>query len=262
MLVRPASTSFEVFMLRRSEASHFVPDVYVFPGGTVDAQDLTEEALARARGVDAASLAAQFRSQIEPSFPAPFATPPARDAAALLVAAIRELYEEAGVLLACDTDGAPLSDNDLAPYRERLHADRSRVQSGDLAFTEVLEEVHAYANAKALALFSQWITPPVFTRRYNAHFFVAEASPDQAAVADAFETHDGVWITPSQALTRSDAGDFRMVYPTIKHVERLAAFESVENLMHFARTKTIYSIMPDVPAEREFSLPAHLEHAW
>jgi 8-oxo-dGTP pyrophosphatase MutT (NUDIX family) len=262
MLVRPARTGFEVFMLRRSEASHFVPDVYVFPGGTVDADDLSEQAFARARGVDPVALQMQFRAQIEPSFPAPFATPPAHEAAALLIAAIRELYEEAGVLLACDAEGVPLSDMDLAPYRERLHADRARVQNGEIPFTRVLEDVRAYANAQALALFSQWITPPVFPRRYNAHFFVAEASPDQAAVADTFETHDGVWIAPEDALSRCRAGDFRMVYPTIKHVERLSAFTGVESLMQFARTKPIVSIMPDVPGEREFSLPAHLEHAW
>jgi 8-oxo-dGTP pyrophosphatase MutT (NUDIX family) len=175
---------------------------------------------------------------------------------------VRELYEEAGVLLASDANGTPLSDADLAPHRERLHSDRMRVQAGEIAFTRVLEEIGAYANAHALALFSQWITPPVFSRRYNAHFFVARASPDQAAVADAYETHDGVWIAPQDALARYRAGDFRMVYPTIKHVERLAAFDNVDDLVQFARTKPIYSIMPDVPAEREFSLPAHLEHAW
>jgi 8-oxo-dGTP pyrophosphatase MutT (NUDIX family) len=223
---------------------------------------MSEEALARARGVDDESLTAQFRAEIEPSFPAPVATPTPREAAGVLVAAIRELYEEAGVLLACDAHGTPFSDSDLAPHRERLHADRIRVQAGELTFTRVLEEIGAYANTHALALFSQWITPPVFSRRYNAHFFVAQASPDQAAVADAFETHDGVWITPQDALARCRAGDFRMVYPTIKHVERLAAFDDVESLVQFARTKPIYSIMPDVPAEREFSLPAHLEYAW
>jgi hypothetical protein len=148
------------------------------------------------------------------------------------------------------------------PYRERLHEDRKRVQSGEIAFTQVLEDVGAFANAHALALFSQWITPPVFARRYNAHFFVALASPNQAAVADAFETHDGVWIAPREALQRHGAGDFRMVYPTIKHIERLAQFDDVESLMAFARAKPIYSVMPDVPAEREFSLPAHLEYAW
>ena len=249
-------------MLRRSEASHFVPDVYVFPGGTVDKSDVSEQAFARARGVDSASVQTQFRAQIEPSFPAPVSSLEVHEAAGVLFAAVRELYEEAGVLLASDENGTPLSDRDLAPYRERLHAERTRVQAGEVAFADLLEEINAYANAHALALFSQWITPPVFSRRYNAHFFVAKASPDQAAVADAFETHDGVWIAPREALARCESGDFRMVYPTIKHVERLAEFDNVDALMDFARTKPIYSIMPDVPAEREFSLPAHLEFAW
>ncbi len=263
MLVRPASEKqFEVFMLRRSEASHFVPDVYVFPGGTVDESDMTEQASARACGIEAESLSAQFRAKHAPAFPAPFGTPEPREAAGLLIAAVRELFEEAGVLLACDQDGRALSDSDLAPYRERLHDARRLVHAGELSFAQLLEELGVYANAAALALFSQWITPPVYPRRYNAHFFVAQAVAKQAAVADAFETHDGVWVTPQAALQRCELGEFRMVYPTIKHVERLAEFDSAQALMEFARRKTIYSIMPDTPSDREFSLPSDLEFAW
>ena len=263
MLVRPADgAGFEVFMLRRSEASHFVPDVYVFPGGTLDEADYSEQALARARGVDDASLARQFRAQAAPSFPAPCTAPSKPQAAGLLIAAVRELYEEAGVLLACDADGTPLSDADLAPHRQALHDARARVQSGELSFAQLLESIGAYANTRALFLFSQWITPPVFPRRYNAHFFLAQAGADQAAVADAFETHDGVWIAPKTALEQCAAGSFRMVYPTIKHIERLARFANVRDVLAFAQTKPIYSIMPDTPAEREFSLPPDLEYAW
>ena len=263
MLVRPAGEmGFEVFMLRRSEASHFVPDVYVFPGGTLDAADCSERALARTRGIDDDALARQFRAEIIPSFPAPFASPGKREAAGLLIAAVRELYEEAGVLLACTASGTPLSDSDLAPHRKALHDARASVQRGDLAFADVLETVDAYANASALTLFSQWITPPQFPRRYNAHFFLAQASPDQAAVADAVETHDGLWIAPKAALEQCAGGTFRMVYPTIKHVERLAQFDRSDDLFAFARTKPIYSIMPDTPGAMQFSMPPELEYAW
>lgn len=263
MLVRPAGgMGLEVFMLRRSEASHFVPDVYVFPGGTLDAADSSERTLARARGVDEVALARQFRAQIAPEFPAPFTSPPKPQAAGLLVAAVRELYEEAGVLLACDANGTPLSQRDLAPHRQALHDARIRVQRGELGFADVLESIDAYANADALLSFSQWITPPVFPKRYNAHFFLAEASPDQAAIADAFETHDGVWIAPKIALEQCMNASFRMVYPTIKHVERLAQFDDLRDLLVFARTKTIYSIMPETPGDRDFSLPPELEYAW
>jgi len=249
-------------MLRRSEASHFVPDVYVFPGGTLDDADMTEQAFARARGIEPGTLREQFRAKHAPAFPAPFGSPGPKEAAGLLIAAVREMFEEAGVLLACDANGRALSDRDLEPHRERLHTARRALHAGEVAFPQLLDELDLYANAGALALFSQWITPPVFPRRYNAHFFVAAASPDQAAVADAFETHDGIWIAPRTALAKCELGEFRMVYPTIKHVERLAEFQNVQALMEFARTKTIYSIMPDTPAEREFSLPSDLEFAW
>lgn len=249
-------------MLRRSEASHFVPDVYVFPGGTLDEADMSEEAFTRTRGIDEPALRAQFRAEISPAFPAPDALPDLRQAAGLCIAGLRELFEEAGVLLACDSNGVPLDAAALEPHRERLHAARALVQRGELLFADLLSEIGAFADARALALFSQWITPPVFPRRYNAHFFVAEASREETAAADAFETHDGVWIAPAEALHRSHAGTFQMVYPTIKHVERLARFGDVESLLRFARSKPIYSIMPDVPAERQFSMPPALEYAW
>ncbi len=263
MLVRPAGEDgLEVFMLRRSEASHFVPDVYVFPGGTLDATDCSEAALARARGLDDENLRRQFRAQPAPALPAPFGSPPRREAAGLLIAALRELYEEAGVLLACDEHGAALSDAQLAPQRHELQEARAHVQRGELPFHELLARVGAYANGRALSLFSHWITPPGFPRRYDAHFFLAEATADQAAVADAHETHDGIWIQPHLALQECAAGTFRMVYPTIKHVERLTQFHSTDELFAFADVKPIYSIMPEMPGDREFSMPPELEYTW
>lgn len=264
MLVRPSGdeAAFEVYMLRRSETSHFVPDVYVFPGGTLDDADTSERALARARGVNPEDLRKQYRARIAPAFPAPFGSPEEPQAAGLLIAAVRELFEEAGVLLACDASGNALSARDLEPHRDRLHTARAAVHSGELPFWKLLEELDLYADAHALALFSQWITPPVYPKRYNAHFFVALAEREQTALADALETHDGVWIEPQEALEKYELGKFRMVYPTIKHIERLAQFETAAQVMEFARTKTIYTIMPDTPAEREFSLPTDLEFAW
>jgi 8-oxo-dGTP pyrophosphatase MutT (NUDIX family) len=263
MLVRPTGERrFEVLMLRRSESSHFVPDVYVFPGGTLEEGDMTGEAFGQTRGIEPGVLRAQFRAKRAPAFPAPFGPPSPEEAAGLLFAALRELFEEAGVLLACDAGGHPLSERDLAPHSERINTARKAVHAGALPFWQLLAELDVYANAHALALFSQWITPPVFKRRYNTHFFTAVASPDQSAIADALETHDGVWVAPRDALEKCELGEFRMVYPTIKHVERLAEFQSTSELMEFARTKTIYSIMPDAPAQREFSLPSDLEFAW
>ncbi len=263
MLVRRAEHApFEVFMLRRSEASHFVPDVYVFPGGTVDAADLSQQAFDRTRGIDLRALRREFRAKRTPALPVPVDEPTTRECAGLLIAGVRELFEEAGVLLACNAAGNALSVGDLAPLEPLLHAARRRVHSGEQRFDELLEEAGVYADASALSLFSQWITPPVYPRRYNAHFFVAFASADQAASADLIETHDGIWIAPQTALKRLADGDLRMVYPTIKHVERLARFGSPSELLEFTRTKPIVSVMPQTPGEHQFVLPAELEYAW
>ena len=262
MLVRPTPSDFEVFMVRRSGESHFVPNAYVFPGGTVDEADMSERTFARSVGIDAPSLQAQFRAEQSPGFPAPIGSPASREAAGLLIAAVRELFEEAGVLLACDEAGTAVSQRVFERDPKAFARARARVAAKRVTLAEFLERSDLYANTAALALFSHWITPPVMPRRYNAHFFVALASADQAAAADRWETHDGLWVAPQRALELHQDGSLAMVYPTIKHLERLVQFDSAEAVMHFARTKTIYSIMPGATEDLAFSLPSELERAW
>jgi len=243
MLVRPAGARFEVFMLRRSQSSHFVPDAYVFPGGTVSETDLSERALARTR-IEPHAIDAQFRAVAALGSSVPLASN--REAAGLLFAALRELFEEAGVLLACDARGEAVAGSTL----------ESRAN-----FLELLETRDLYADAPALTFFSQWLTPAQFPDRYNTHFFLARARPDVVAAADTHETHDGLWISPADALARNAAGDLHLVYPTIKHLQRLATFADVDDLLEFARTKPILALTPDT-VESGFALPAALEDAW
>ncbi|MHB8432864.1 MAG: NUDIX hydrolase [Candidatus Tyrphobacter sp.] len=213
MSVRPASTvmlvreagarGIEVFMLRRSEKSAFAPNVYVFPGGTVDATD--RDAGARTSHEELRRL---FRMD----------SPPGRELQAGLVAAARrELLEEAGVRL---------------------------------------------PGAEPLELFSRWITPTAITPRYDVFFFVARMPEGQTPVADATETHDGLWLTPADALARSDAGDLRVIYPTRKHLERLRGFPGVAELLAFARTKPILTVLAEGTERDGFALPRALEGGW
>jgi len=242
MLAREAGARFELFMLRRSEQSHFVPDAYVFPGGTLSEIDLSERALARTRF---APDEAERRARIAASSPdVPLASD--RELAALSFAALRELYEEAGVYFACDAGG-----NSVEADRNALRAD----------FLESLERSDLYADARQLALFSQWLTPPQFPKRYNTHFFLAPAPEGAAAAADAHETHDGIWISPADALARNAAGDLHLVYPTIKHLERLARFATLDELFAFARAKPVLALSPETD-NAGFALPPALENAW
>jgi len=252
ILVRPP---FEVYLTRRSARSAFAPDAFVFPGGTVDVADFSAAAQERTLGLEPERMAAQFRASIPSALPSdePVLEHTARPA--LFVAAMRELFEEAGILPASDADGVSIDAADLAA------ADREAVRSGTTSFAGFLSARGWFADARALTLFSHWITPRSEPRRYNTHFFLAAAPPDQAALADASETHDGVWIAPAAALERMREGSMHLVFPTIKHLERLQGFDRIDTALTFARTKPILTIVPR-DAGDDFAIPPALENAW
>jgi 8-oxo-dGTP pyrophosphatase MutT (NUDIX family) len=253
ILARP---KFEIYLARRSGGSTFAPNAFVFPGGTIAEQDASTAAQQRTLGLERSRIAREFRAAISPDLASSEPPVGVDDARALLVAAVRELFEEAGVLLARAADGHAID----RPWDE-MQAERALVQNGTVTFSDLLERHGWYADAQALTLFSHWITPPSEPRRYNTHFFFASAAADQAALADAFETHDGVWIAPADALERYRRGTMHLVYPTIKHLERLSAFASVEDAQAFARSKPVITIMP-TDAGEDFEIPQPLESAW
>ncbi|GAC1498079.1 MAG: NUDIX hydrolase [Vulcanimicrobiaceae bacterium] len=251
MLVRESPAApFEVLMVRRNAHSAFAPDAYVFPGGAVDMDDYKE--VSEVAGLDERHIARLFRIQStrllalsgvgDTSF---------ADRRALLVAALRELFEEAGILFGAQTAHHPAA----------LHEVRTALQEGAITFGQALRELGTTLRADGLELFSEWITPPSEGRRFDAHFFVAPADA-QHAVADRIETHDAVWISPGRALEGCARGSHTMVYPTIKHMERLSQFNGIDELLEFAKTKPILRIMPNTTRAGGFALPAELELAW
>jgi recombination protein RecT len=232
MLVRESTHSgIEVYMARRSSRSAFMPDAYVFPGGAVDADDASESTLAR---LDEAPAG------VEPEF---------------AVAAIRELFEEAGIFLGLREDGAPVESDELTRTRTAL-------ASGGLSFGAALERNGWRLCGNALTYYSRWITPPAeLSRRFDARFFVAQAPQGQAAAADAVEMHDGLWIRAAEALARGERGEWTLVFPTLRHLERLTVFTSLDDLEAHARTRRPVPIMPEVARDGVISLPPELQ-AW
>lgn len=252
-----ARSPLEVYLTRRSARSAFAPDAFVFPGGTLEPQDASPQMFARTIGLETERLAAEFRATVPVALASSEAAIGEAAARALLVAAIRELFEEAGVLLARGPAESPLSNVDW----EDVAAQRIALRQGKLTFADFLQSRGWFADARALTLFSHWITPASEPRRYNTHFFFAVAPPNQAAAADADETHDGIWIAPARALELQRAGELHLVYPTIKHLERLRAFDSVNEALRYARSKPVLTIMP---ADRgdTFAIPPALENVW
>jgi len=224
MLVRPdVAQGVAVYMLRRSGRSRFMPHAYVFPGGAVDAAD---------RELAEASAPPGTSGLFAPE---------------LAVAALRELFEEAGILLAVASDGTqrnydPLT---LAELRAELN--------GGAPFVRLLERHQLQLDTAALTYYSNWITPASEPIRFDAHFFIARAPEDQIAAADAVEVHDGLWIAPREALERSARGEMTIIFPTFKHLERLARFDDIEALMAHARERAIKPVEPFERSRGEFT---------
>jgi recombination protein RecT len=225
MLVREEARGLAVYMARRSSQSSFVPDAYVFPGGGVDAADRAPELLARL---------------IVP------AAPPGPEFA---IAALRELFEEAGILIASDAAGRR-SVFDAA----RLAALRAERTAG-VPFAALLEREELYLDTRDLIHYSNWITPQSEPLRFDVHFYLAAAPLDQVASVDAIEVHDGGWFAPDEALERAERGELTIIFPTRKHLERLAGFATLDALLAHARARAVAPIMPYQRDDGEFDFP-------
>lgn len=194
----PEGEGYEVLMLRRHARSGFAADMWVFPGGVVDEADGDLDPRHWA-GIDPVALGERFG--LSP-----------RQVLAHYVAAVRETFEEAGLLLARTAAGGPpdLTDPDLLQLRQDL-ADRAT----SVNFAAWLQEHDLVLDLDNLTYLSHWVTPAVEPRRYDTRFFLAIAPADQIAGYDQRETTDQRWVAPAAALQASRDGDMPMIYPTI-----------------------------------------------
>jgi 8-oxo-dGTP pyrophosphatase MutT (NUDIX family) len=230
ILVRDGPTGLESFMVRRNARSAVAPSAYVFPGGTV--RDDDRDYAGADPSVLAASLSMRADAPVEESA-----------ASALYMCAVRELFEEAGVFLVRDAAGKLLSvgASEIAT-QERLESLRLALQAQELVIGDVLNENGWSPAFDQLVPFSRWITPRAVAVRFDTHFFIAQLPPGQSALHDTVETSEGVWLSPSRALE----SDYHTVFPTEQHLRRLARFRRVADLVEFARTKSIFAVMPEV----------------
>ena len=239
MLARDIGAGPEIYMLRRSARSAFLPEMFVFPGGAVDALDAT---LAQKRLLRNLEVPSAEREPADPSFE---------------VAALREAFEEAGILLTAGSDGTPAR-LDAAQLREQ----RAALLAGKTTFGALLDAFGVVLDARRLWHFSHWITPPTEGYRFDTHFYLAFAPLGQAASSDEIETHAGLWIKPAEALRLNADGNFPMIFPTIMHLLRLEPYATLDAMHQFAMTKSIYAVEPVPAGERRFAVPAGLDERW
>jgi len=218
----------EVLLLRRSEHASFVPGGYVFPGGVVEASDASADVTALIDGISADALADRLRLRD--------ADPPAT---AYLVAAVRETFEESGLLVGVRPElGVRPATLEL---RSELHAD---LLGGRVGFVHVLSRLGARIAVDDIAYFAHWITPERAPRRYDTRFFAALVISADEPILDTREMTDALWITPSAALQAFGAGSMKMILPTIRTLEQLATFPDSREALAAMKTAEVTTILP------------------
>ncbi|MBV9933096.1 MAG: NUDIX domain-containing protein [Actinobacteria bacterium] len=216
LLVRDEADGMHVFMLRRSLNSVFVGGAYVFPGGAVDQADRHADLEAVCDGRSDANASQLLGID--------------QGGLAYWVAAVRECFEEAGVLLAHAGDGHVISFADPA-VAERFRLHRKAVDSGEQRLIDVCRTEGLHIAAGQIHYISHWITPRGAPRRYDTRFFVAAAPSEQEPLHDDRETIANLWVRPSDALERERAGELEMIFPTIKTLEAIAGFDRSADLI-------------------------------
>jgi recombination protein RecT len=208
LLLRDGAHGLEILMTRRSATASFAPGAYVFPGGTIDAADAQSHPLgARRPGQHDEALTSA-------------------------IAAIRESFEELGVLLARHADGRWADASDIAGLDR--HAPFA-AQCRDRGLVLAADEVHMLA---------RWITDRDLPKRFDVSFLIARMPQGQSPVADEAEQFEPVWVRPAEALERHQAGTFFMIFPTIRTLERLAKYASVDALMRDCGEQPLWTSCP------------------
>ena len=219
ILLRRAETpAFEVFLTRRPDAMRFLGGMYCYPGGTVQKDDLAPAMIERCAGLSAKQARKIIGAEFTPA-----------QAIGLWIAAVREVFEEVGVLFAVEESGAQLKlDSNRAA---RLAGEHAALLNKSISFLELLESEKLVCDLAALAHFSYWQTPAQFATRFDTRFFIAALPEGQTALATSYEVAHSLWITPDRAMQLFGHNELPMIFPTFAALRTLADFDTMESVL-------------------------------
>jgi 8-oxo-dGTP pyrophosphatase MutT (NUDIX family) len=229
LLARDATAGVEVLLLERHGASRMAPGAYAFPGGRVEATDAPADAERLCRGLSRSAAAAALRD-----------VTPAERAIAFWVAALREAFEETGLLLAYDAGGTPLSSTEgPAAHRQRCRTDPAAFRA------MLLDEGWALATDR-MAYWAHWITPEERPVRYDTRFFVAAAFAGATPVPDNQEVVGFRWLTAAGALAQHAAGAITVPMVTQRILDSIAGYATVSAILAAAPAREIRAVRPRI----------------
>ena len=212
VLCRDTARGIEVLLLQRTWQARFLPGYFVFPGGAVDEHDAHgREHIAGPQDADISQIMSLDEGGAD-----------------YMLAAVRECFEEAGILLADTETGEPVGPD------HPVHEQRQALLRNELSLAELCHQHRLTLPLDQLAYLGHWVTPPGPPRRFDTRFFVAVAPPQQQAGHDGGETIAHHWISPAQALAEQKAGQRLLGTPTMQTLRVLSDFDSTEALMRYA----------------------------
>ncbi|MDB5374203.1 MAG: hypothetical protein JWP04_2845 [Belnapia sp.] len=220
LLLRDGAAGPEIFLVVRHREIEFAAGALVFPGGRVEPADAEIAA-----GVCANDPFGAFR-----------------------VAAVRETFEECGLLLARTPGGVAL---DPAQGAAVAAAHRDALNAGSQGFAALLRAEGLVPDVGALVHFAHWVTPSDLPKRFDTHFFLAPAPPGHAAAHDGREAVDSIWISPAQALAEADAGQHTLLFPTRMNLARLAPAASLGEALATAAARPVVTVQPQLETDAE-----------
>jgi len=230
ILLRDAENGPEVFLVKRHIKSDFVGGAHVFPGGVVEPADALDEALCAGRTDDSASKTLGLP----------------RGGLAYWVAAIRECFEEAGILLAYDSQGRIMT-FEGEHIGERFRSYRRALNANEMSFAEMLLREGLKLATDRVYYWGHWVTPEGEPRRYDTRFFLAVAPERQTAAHDGRELTDSAWVPPAVALEKARTREWTIIFPTVRNLMLLNAFQTVRDAESHARhLRHIPMILPRV----------------
>lgn len=225
--IRPAATvmlirdhtlaTFEVFMLQRTLSAAFAKGMYVFPGGRVDEGDSAGELEDLCDGLSDEQASSLLQ------VPA--------GGLAYWVAAIRESFEEAGVLLARQHSSQEILRFDNPDMVAKFAQARQQINDGKLTLIQLCVRENLRLVTDSIHYVSHWVTPIGESRRFDTRFFVARAPQAQEPLHDDNETIASLWVEPGDALARREQGELAMIPPTIKNLEFLAEYRTTADVL-------------------------------
>jgi 8-oxo-dGTP pyrophosphatase MutT (NUDIX family) len=234
ILARDVSGGLEILLLQRHPDSRFSPGAFAFPGGRLEPADAAPGVEAWCRGLGRTDAARQMPD-----------VRPADQAIGFWVAALREAFEEAGILLAYGREGRFV---DLATL-DAVRAHRAPCRADSAVFGRLLSDFDLVLAADRVVYWAHWITPEERPIRYDTRFFVAAAGADQAPEPDGFEMVSARWIAPDDALARHRARELVLPLPTQRILASLGGHRDVGALLDAARGREVRSVRPRIVRE-------------